>query len=110
MHTMKDNKYSWLTMPRSSSSEEAGGVVVAHTTGAGAAAGHGKTRAANATSTSTYPPHQLKCQLSGRHLNFIAIGGTIGTGFFLGTGNALVKGGPAGCLISYVLVGTVLWS
>ncbi|KAK3304491.1 amino acid permease/ SLC12A domain-containing protein [Chaetomium strumarium] len=53
---------------------------------------------------------ELQRQLSGRHLNFIAIGGTIGTGFFLGTGTALVKAGPAGCLISYVFVGTVLWS
>ncbi|AEO71611.1 4314efd7-4a3b-4626-970c-723050ada24f [Thermothielavioides terrestris] len=53
---------------------------------------------------------ELQRQLSGRHLNFIAIGGTIGTGFFLGTGSALVKTGPAGCLISYVFMGTVLWS
>lgn len=53
---------------------------------------------------------ELQRQLSGRHLNFIAIGGTIGTGFFLGTGTALVKAGPAGCLISYVFVGTILWS
>ncbi|KAK4119981.1 hypothetical protein N657DRAFT_625862 [Parathielavia appendiculata] len=53
---------------------------------------------------------ELQRQLSGRHLNFIAIGGTIGTGFFLGTGTALVKAGPAGCLISYIFVGTILWS
>lgn len=53
---------------------------------------------------------ELQRQLSGRHLNFIAIGGTIGTGFFLGTGTALVKAGPAGCLISYIFIGTVLWS
>lgn len=52
---------------------------------------------------------ELQRQLSGRHLNFIAIGGTIGTGFFLGTGTALVKAGPAGTLISYVFVGTILW-
>ena len=53
---------------------------------------------------------ELQRQLSGRHLNFIAIGGTIGTGFFLGTGTALVKAGPVGCLISYIFVGTILWS
>ncbi|KAL2160273.1 hypothetical protein VTH06DRAFT_1446 [Thermothelomyces fergusii] len=53
---------------------------------------------------------ELQRQLSGRHLNFIAIGGTVGTGFFLGTGTALVKAGPAGCLISYIFVGTILWS
>ncbi|KAK4101341.1 hypothetical protein N658DRAFT_425433 [Parathielavia hyrcaniae] len=53
---------------------------------------------------------ELQRQLSGRHLNFIAIGGTVGTGFFLGTGTALVKAGPAGCLISYIFVGSILWS
>jgi amino acid transporter len=53
---------------------------------------------------------ELQRQLSGRHLNFIAIGGTIGTGFFLGTGTALVKAGPAACLISYIFVGSILWS
>lgn len=53
---------------------------------------------------------ELQRQLSGRHLNFIAIGGTIGTGFFLGTGTALVKAGPASCLISYIFVGSILWS
>ncbi|KAL1835978.1 hypothetical protein VTJ49DRAFT_5744 [Mycothermus thermophilus] len=52
---------------------------------------------------------ELHRHLSGRHLNFIAIGGTIGTGFFLGMGTALAKAGPAGCLIAYVFVGSVLW-
>ncbi|KAL2265608.1 hypothetical protein VTJ83DRAFT_6708 [Remersonia thermophila] len=52
---------------------------------------------------------ELHRNLSGRHLNFIAVGGTIGTGFFLGMGTALAKAGPAGCLIAYVFVGSVLW-
>ena len=52
----------------------------------------------------------LRRQLSGRHLNFIAIGGTVGTGFFLGTGTALVRGGPAGCLLAFAMVGTALWA
>ncbi|KAK3997070.1 putative amino acid permease [Cladorrhinum sp. PSN332] len=53
---------------------------------------------------------ELQRQLSGRHLNFIAIGGTIGTGFFLGSGTALERSGPVGCLIAYLFVGTMLWS
>ena len=53
---------------------------------------------------------QLQRGLSQRHLNFIAIGGTIGTGFFLSSGTALAKSGPVGCLLSYLFVGTILWS
>ncbi|KAK3386916.1 amino acid permease/ SLC12A domain-containing protein [Podospora didyma] len=52
----------------------------------------------------------LQRGLSGRHLNFIAIGGTIGTGFFIGSGVALNKAGPVGCLLSYLFVGTILYS
>ena len=52
---------------------------------------------------------QLQRGLSGRHLNSIAIGGTIGTGFFLSSGTALAKTGPAGCLIAYIFVGSILW-
>src|SRR3954465_11691541 len=55
-------------------------------------------------------PGELQRGLSQRHLNFIAIGGTIGTGFFLSSGTALAKAGPVGCLSSYVFIGTVLWS
>ncbi|KAK0706646.1 amino acid permease/ SLC12A domain-containing protein [Lasiosphaeria miniovina] len=55
-------------------------------------------------------PGELQRGLSGRHLNFIAIGGTIGTGFFLGSGTALYKAGPLGCLLSYLFVGTIMYS
>lgn len=40
----------------------------------------------------------------------IAIGGTIGTGLFIGSGGAISKAGPAGALIAYAFVGTVLYS
>jgi yeast amino acid transporter len=39
----------------------------------------------------------------------IAIGGAIGTGLIIGTGAALVRAGPAGVLISYCLVGIVIY-
>lgn len=56
------------------------------------------------------PEHELKREMSGRHLQFIAIGGAIGTGLFIGSGTALSTAGPVGCLISYLFVGTILYS
>ncbi|EEB86654.1 hypothetical protein MPER_16317, partial [Moniliophthora perniciosa FA553] len=43
-----------------------------------------------------------------RHLSMIAVGGSIGTGLFVGSGNALHRGGPAGVLIAWILIGVML--
>jgi amino acid transporter len=37
-------------------------------------------------------------------------GGTIGTGLFIGSGGALAKSGPAGALIAYAFVGSLIYS
>ncbi|KAI0541087.1 arginine transporter [Xylaria digitata] len=52
----------------------------------------------------------LQRGLNSWHLQFIAIGGAIGTGLFLGSGKALATTGPVGCLIAFVFVGTIVYS
>ncbi|QIX00464.1 hypothetical protein AMS68_005981 [Peltaster fructicola] len=52
----------------------------------------------------------LQRRLQSRHLQMIAIGGTIGTGLFIGSGTALATAGPAGALIAYAFVGTLVYS
>lgn len=51
----------------------------------------------------------LARSLKGRHLQMIAIGGSIGTGLFVGSGKILHNGGPAGLLIGFILVGMMLF-
>jgi AAT family amino acid transporter len=51
---------------------------------------------------------KLARKLSARQVQMIAIGGTIGTGLFLGTGKSLATGGPASMLIAYLIVGTIV--
>lgn len=52
---------------------------------------------------------QLDRKLSARQVQMIAIAGTIGTGLFLGTGNSLANGGPGSMLISYAIVGAIVF-
>ncbi|KAF2141828.1 uncharacterized protein K452DRAFT_351312 [Aplosporella prunicola CBS 121167] len=51
----------------------------------------------------------LARKLKGRHLQMIAIGGSIGTGLFVGSGKALAAGGPASLLIAFGLIGVMLY-
>lgn len=55
-------------------------------------------------------PATLRRQLKPRHVQMIAIGGVIGTGLFLGIARSLQDSGPAGLLISYCVVATLLFS
>ncbi|GAW14355.1 hypothetical protein ANO14919_037570 [Xylariales sp. No.14919] len=52
----------------------------------------------------------LQRGLNSWHLQFIAIGGAIGTGLFIGSGKALATTGPVGCLIAFIFVGTIVYS
>ncbi|KAJ8503091.1 hypothetical protein ONZ45_g11159 [Pleurotus djamor] len=50
----------------------------------------------------------LQQKMKPRHLNMIAVGGSIGTGLFVSSGLALRNGGPAGILISWITIGFML--
>ncbi|KAE8164367.1 amino acid permease-domain-containing protein [Aspergillus tamarii] len=81
----------------------------AHVTGGHASSGaDGKSfdieNAAQKTASSP-----LQRSLKGRHLQMIAIGGSIGTGLFVGSGKVLATGGPASVLIAYALIGCMLY-
>lgn len=57
----------------------------------------------------TKEPSGLKRSLKARHLTMISLGGTIGTGLFLASGGAIHTAGPGGALLSYVLIGIMVY-
>ncbi|KAI1382863.1 amino-acid permease inda1 [Hypoxylon trugodes] len=53
---------------------------------------------------------ELDRSMRPRHLHMIAIGGSIGAGFFVGSGKALAQGGPAALLIDFVIIGVMMFN
>ena len=53
--------------------------------------------------------NHLKRGLKARHLNMIAIGGTIGTGLFLASGYNIEKAGAGGGPLAYLLIGILVY-
>ncbi|PGH06690.1 hypothetical protein AJ79_06474 [Helicocarpus griseus UAMH5409] len=51
---------------------------------------------------------QLARELQGRHMQMIAIGGSIGAGLFIGSGKALSDGGPGSLLVGFLIVGIMM--
>lgn len=51
----------------------------------------------------------LHRDLKNRHIQMIALGGSIGTGLLIGSGQALKTGGPASLIIAWGLVGTMVF-
>jgi D-serine/D-alanine/glycine transporter len=56
----------------------------------------------------TMAQQELKRDLSNRHVQLIAIGGTIGTGLFLGSGKAIQLAGPS-IIFAYLIVGIAVF-
>ncbi|KAJ7193570.1 amino acid permease/ SLC12A domain-containing protein [Mycena pura] len=51
----------------------------------------------------------LQRSMKQRHVQMIALAGTLGTGLFLGSGKAIAHAGPAGALLAYMHVGTICY-
>ncbi|KAI0454199.1 amino acid permease/ SLC12A domain-containing protein [Xylaria acuta] len=53
---------------------------------------------------------ELDRSMRPRHLHMIAIGGSIGAGFFVGSGSALNTGGPGFLLIDFIIIGVMIFN
>ncbi len=51
----------------------------------------------------------VKRNLKDRYVSMIALGGCIGTGLFVASGNAISQAGPGGGLLAYVLMGIMVY-
>ena len=78
--------------------------LIRHTSVGGEEHKYDMERAAEATALSP-----LLRRLKGRHLQMIAIGGSIGTGLFVGSGKALAHGGPASVVLAFSLIGIMMY-
>ena len=52
---------------------------------------------------------KLKRSLKARHMNMIALGGTIGTGLFVAGGETVSQAGPGGALVAYAFIGIMVY-
>ncbi|KAI0205963.1 amino acid permease [Astrocystis sublimbata] len=53
--------------------------------------------------------NQLERGLKSRHIQFLALGGAIGTGLFIGSGQILATVGPAPLFMAYLVMMLVVW-
>lgn len=57
-----------------------------------------------------FQPLTVSDRLKSRHIQFIALGGTIGTGLFLGIGKAFTQAGPLSLLLGYTFTGVAIFA
>ncbi|KAI9241666.1 MAG: amino-acid permease inda1 [Podila humilis] len=53
---------------------------------------------------------QLARGLKSRHIQFLALGGAIGTGLFVGSGGILSSSGPASLFLAYLSMTVIVWN
>ncbi|KAG6032863.1 Amino-acid permease inda1 [Claviceps sp. LM458 group G5] len=53
---------------------------------------------------------ELERPMKSRHLSMIAIGGSIGAGFFVGSGSALANGGPGSLFLDFLIIGIMMFN
>jgi lysine-specific permease len=53
--------------------------------------------------------HELRRDLKYRHISMISLGGAIGTGLFLASGQTVAQAGPGGALLAYSLIGVMVY-
>lgn len=55
------------------------------------------------------PEAHLRRSLQPRHMTMIAMGGAIGTGLFVASGNSIATAGPGGALVAYLAIGLMVF-
>ncbi|KAI0159697.1 amino acid permease/ SLC12A domain-containing protein [Xylariaceae sp. FL1272] len=63
----------------------------------------------NSSTQASTSKNEIQRGLKSRHAQLIALGGTIGTALFVGSGVTLHKGGPAFLLITYLLMSALVY-
>lgn len=63
----------------------------------------------NADHVQSNSSNQLRRGLKTRHMTMIALGGSIGTGLFLASGNTIYHAGPGGALLAYIAIGIMVY-
>lgn len=59
--------------------------------------------------TPTHSNPQLKRAMTSRHLIMLSLGGAIGTGLFMGSGQVISQAGPLGTVLAYIIGGLIAY-